>query len=144
MSAMVEHPPHPKGHMTPEDRQTPAFRLVGLRKVFGDHAAVERADLTVSSGSFFGLVGPNGAGKTTALSMGVGLLRPDEGRSEVFGVDVWKEPLRARRAMGVLPDGLALSERLTGRELLAYLGALRGLDPRRWPGARTNSSACWI
>ena len=105
-----------------------AFRLAGLRKSFGEHVAVEHADLTVAPGSFYGLVGPNGAGKTTALSMAVGLLRPDAGRSLVFGVDVWADPLPARRLMGVLPDGLALPERLTGRELLSYLGRLRGLD----------------
>jgi ABC-2 type transport system ATP-binding protein len=63
------------------------------------------------------------------LSMAVGLLRPDEGRSQVFGVDVWTEPLRAKALMGVLPDGLAMPEQLTGRALLTYLGGLRGLDP---------------
>jgi ABC-2 type transport system ATP-binding protein len=82
----------------------------------------------VPGGSFFGLVGPNGAGKTTTLSMAVGLLRPDAGRSQVFGVDVWADPVAAKQLLGVLPDGLALPERLTGRELLAYLGQLRGLD----------------
>jgi ABC-2 type transport system ATP-binding protein len=102
--------------------------VVGLRKVFGEHAAVKRADLTVMPGSFYGLVGPNGAGKTTTLSMAVGLLRPDAGRSLVFGTDVWQEPLHAKTLMGVLPDGLAMPEQLTGRELLGDLGRLRGLD----------------
>ncbi|MFC4114442.1 ABC transporter ATP-binding protein [Nonomuraea zeae] len=105
-----------------------AFRLVGLHKTFGTHTAVDHADLTVAPGSFYGLVGPNGAGKTTMLSMAVGLQRPDEGSASVHGVDVWQEPLAARRLMGVLPDGLAMPERLTGRELLTYLGQLHGLD----------------
>lgn len=104
-----------------------ALRIVGLHKAFGEYTAVRHVDLTVARGSFYGLVGPNGAGKTTALSMAVGLLRPDEGRSLVFGVDVWAQPLPARRLLGVLPDGLALPERLTGRELLTYLGQLHGL-----------------
>jgi len=90
--------------------------------------AVSHVDLVVPQGSFFGLVGPNGAGKTTTLSMAVGLLRPDAGRALVFGRDVWREPLEAKRLLGVLPDGLALLERLTGREMLTYLGLLRGLD----------------
>lgn len=81
------------------------------------------------SGSFFGLVGPNGAGKTTALLMAVGLLRPDAGRSEVLGVDVQADPMRARQPMGVLPDGLAMPGRLTGRELLTLIGEMRSLDP---------------
>ena len=114
--------------MSGTNQPVQAFRTVGLRKVFGEFAAVEHADLTVAAGSFYGLVGPNGAGKTTTLSMAVGLLRPDEGRSEVFGADVWTDPLLAKRLMGVLPDGLAMPEQLTGRELLVYLGRLRGLD----------------
>lgn len=52
-----------------------------------------------------GLVGPNGAGKTTSLSMAVGLLRPDAGRAEIFGADVWTDAVRAKRLIGVLPDG---------------------------------------
>jgi ABC-2 type transport system ATP-binding protein len=107
----------------------PALRLTGLHKAFREKIAVDHLDLTVPRGSFFGLVGPNGAGKTTALSMAVGLLRPDAGRSEVFGVDVWANPIRARELMGVLPDGLAMPERLTGREMLTFVGQLRGLDP---------------
>jgi ABC-2 type transport system ATP-binding protein len=103
--------------------------MTGLYKAFRDTVAVDHVDLSVPPGSFFGLVGPNGAGKTTALSMAVGLLRPDAGSSEVLGVDVWADPMNARRLMGVLPDGLAMPERLTGRELLTHVGQLRRLDP---------------
>ena len=114
-----------------QERRRPdevALRFIGLSKAFGRTTAVDHADLAVPPGSFFGLVGPNGAGKTTALSMAVGLLRPDEGRAEVFGFDVWSDPVRAKSMIGVLPDGLGLPERLTGRELLGHLGALRGMD----------------
>jgi ABC-2 type transport system ATP-binding protein len=106
---------------------TNALRLAGLTKQFGDQTAVDAIDLTVPAGSFFGLVGPNGAGKTTALSMAVGLLRPDAGTAEIFGTDVWREPTAAKRLVGVLPDGVAMTERLTGREMLTYLGHLHGL-----------------
>ncbi|GAA0943956.1 ABC transporter ATP-binding protein [Actinocorallia libanotica] len=113
---------------------TPALQIAGLTKRFGEKIAVDHVDLNVPQGSFYGLVGPNGAGKTTALSMAVGLLRPDEGRALVHGIDVWGEPLRARRLMGVLPDGLAMPERLTGRELLTYLGQLHGLSAEEVDG----------
>jgi ABC-2 type transport system ATP-binding protein len=116
--------------MSREDTGVPALELAGLHKAFGDTVAVDSVDMMVASGSFFGLVGPNGAGKTTLLSMAVGLLRPDRGRARVFGTDVWTESLRAKELMGVLPDGLALPEWLTGRELLTFLGRLRGLDSR--------------
>ncbi|WP_433796361.1 ABC transporter ATP-binding protein [Actinoplanes sp. CA-252034] len=107
----------------------PALHLAGLVKRFGPKTAVHDVTLSVPAGSFYGLVGPNGAGKTTSLSMAVGLLRPDAGHARIFGVDVWADPLRARALAGVLPDGLALPERLTGREMLVYLARLRGLDP---------------
>jgi ABC-2 type transport system ATP-binding protein len=102
--------------------------IEGLVKRFGDTTAVAGIDLSVNSGSFFGVVGPNGAGKTTTLSMVTGLLRPDAGRVIVHGIDVWKNPVAAKRAMGVLPDRLRLFDRLTGAQLLFYSGTLRGLD----------------
>jgi ABC-2 type transport system ATP-binding protein len=111
------------------EEQPPALRMTGLHKAFRDTVAVDQVDLTVLPGLFFGLVGPNGAGKTTALSMATGLLRPDAGRCEVLGVDVWANPVRARQLMGVPPDGLAVPERLAGRELLTLIGQLRGMDP---------------
>jgi len=104
-----------------------ALVLRGLTKAFGPRVAVDHIDLDVPVGSFFGLVGPNGAGKTTTLSMVTGLLRPDSGRVLVSGVDVWTDPAAAKARMGVLPDGLRLFERLSGPELLSYLGRLRGM-----------------
>ncbi len=104
-----------------------ALRFSGLVKVFGGTTAVNHVDLAIPSGSFYGLVGPNGAGKTTLLSMAVGLLRPTAGTSQILGVDVWADPVRAKGLVGVLPDGMQLPERLTGRELLTYHGLIRGL-----------------
>jgi ABC-2 type transport system ATP-binding protein len=108
---------------------TSALALRGLVKWFDRTAAVAGVDLDVPAGSFFGLVGPNGAGKTTTLSIAVGLLRPDAGRAYVLGHDVWADPVEAKRRMGVLPDGVRLFDRLSGAELLAYTGLLRGMDP---------------
>ena len=107
----------------------PAVEIQGLRKSFGGTAAVAGLDLVVPAGSFFGLVGPNGAGKTTTLQMVTGLLRPDAGRALIEGVDVWVDPVGARRSIGVLPEDLALFDRLTGRQLLTYTGLLRELAP---------------
>jgi ABC-2 type transport system ATP-binding protein len=102
--------------------------IQGLVKRFGDTIAVAGIDLSVDAGSFYGVVGPNGAGKTTTLSMVTGLLRPDAGRVLVHGVDVWSDPVAAKRNMGVLPDRLRLFDRLTGAQLLFYSGTLRGLS----------------
>jgi ABC-2 type transport system ATP-binding protein len=106
-----------------------AFALQGLVKRFDAKIAVDGVDLAVPAGSFFGLLGPNGAGKTTTLSMAVGLLRPDAGRAVLLGHDVWSDPQRAKAALGVMPDGVRLFDRLDGAELLAYNGLLRGMAP---------------
>jgi ABC-2 type transport system ATP-binding protein len=106
----------------------PALALRGLVKNFETKLAVAGVNLDVPAGSFFGLVGPNGAGKTTTLSMAVGLLRPTQGAAFVLGHDVWADPVTAKRLLGVLPDGVRMFDRLSGVELLAYTGLLRGMD----------------
>ncbi|MFN8074268.1 MAG: ABC transporter ATP-binding protein [Kineosporiaceae bacterium] len=107
---------------------SPALVVQGLWKRFGTTVAVAGLDLAVPAGSFFGLVGPNGAGKTTTLSMATGLLRPDAGRVSVLGHDLWADPAAGKAAIGVLPDGVKLFDRLTGLELITYHGLLRGMD----------------
>lgn len=105
----------------------PALQISALVKRFGDKLAVDGIDLDVPSGSFFGLVGPNGAGKTTTLSMATGLLRPDAGRVLVHGVDVWSDPITAKRMIGNLADGVRLFDRLTGEQLLTYTAMMFGV-----------------
>lgn len=108
--------------------QQPAMQLSGLLKRFGEKVAVAGLDLTVPTGSFYGLVGPNGAGKTTTLSMATGLLRPDAGTARIHGVDVWAQPVEAKRLIGNLADGVRLFDRLTGEQLVTYTGMMFGLS----------------
>lgn len=102
-----------------------AVHAVGLCKSFGPKVAVDQLTLQVPEGSFYGMVGPNGAGKTTTIRMTVGLLRPDAGHVTVAGIPVWPETRPVKRIIGVLPDDLRLFERLSGAELLTYLGLMR-------------------
>ncbi|MFJ4093695.1 ABC transporter ATP-binding protein [Kitasatospora sp. NPDC089913] len=113
-----------------------AVSIQGLWKHFGSQAAVAGLALELPTGAFIGLVGPNGAGKTTTLSMVTGLLRPDQGTVLVHGADVWADPVTAKARIGILPEGLRMFERLSGRELLQYNGRLRGL-----PGAEVDRRA---
>jgi ABC-2 type transport system ATP-binding protein len=105
----------------------PAVAAQALTKFYGRDRGVESLDFAVEHGETFGLLGPNGAGKTTTLRLLLDLIRPTSGRIEVFGADP-RADHRLRRRIGYLPGDLRLYERLTGRELLAYFGRLRGLE----------------
>jgi len=105
----------------------PAVVVSDLVRVFGQKVAVNHLDLTVQRGEFYGFLGPNGAGKSTTIKMMVGLLRPTSGTVWISGVDVWKESLRARSIIGVLPEFLNIYERLSGREFLVFAGHMYGL-----------------
>ena len=105
-----------------------AIEVRGLTKAFGQTVAVDRINLGIPTGSFYGLVGRNGAGKTTTISMVSGMLQPTEGMVFINGVDMWQAPLEAKKHLGVLPDGVHLFDRLTGEQLITYSGYLHGLD----------------
>ena len=115
-----------------------AVATLGLTRLFGEKRAVDGLTLTVRRGEFFGFLGRNGAGKSTTIKMLVGLLRPTAGLAFVGGVNVWDEPLRAKAVMGVLPEQLNLYERLSGRELVEFAGAMYDIpraEARRRAGA---------
>ena len=105
-----------------------AVEIRGLTKLFDDKVAVDRINLAIPSGSFYGLVGRNGAGKTTTISMVTGMLQPTEGTALIRGIDMWAEPLKAKGHLGVLPDGVHLFDKLTGGQLITYSGYLHGID----------------
>ncbi len=116
---------HP--HMEASSSNAPAVMARDLVRVFGQKMAVNHLNLAVQRGEFYGFLGPNGAGKSTTIKMMVGLLRPTSGSVWVGGVDVWKDPLRARSLMGVLPEVLNIYERLSGREFLVFAGHMYGI-----------------
>jgi ABC-2 type transport system ATP-binding protein len=117
----------------PNDTQTgdasaPAVETFELIRRFGDFTAVDRLDLRVRRGAFFGFLGPNGAGKSTTIKMLTGLLAPTSGSIRVLGLDLSAEPMEVKRRIGVVPEDLNLFERLTGSEMLAFTGRMYGLS----------------
>jgi len=107
----------------------------GLRRTFGDVTAVDGLDLQVGRSQFFGFLGPNGAGKSTTIRMLTGLLRPTAGSIQVLGLDLEHHSVEVKRRIGVVPEGLALFERLTGTQLLNFVGRMYGL-PRETAAQR--------
>lgn len=106
------------------------LQVSGLAKSFGEIEAVKGIDFQVEPGEIYGLLGPNGAGKTTTISMVSGLLRPDQGQVHVQGRSFWENPPAAQRAMGVVPQEIALYEELSGEGNLIFWGKLAGLSGR--------------
>ncbi|HSL20846.1 MAG TPA: ABC transporter ATP-binding protein [Vicinamibacterales bacterium] len=99
-----------------------------LRRLFGETAAVDGIDLAVPAGSFYGFLGPNGAGKSTTIKCLTGLLRPSSGEMRILDIDPLRDPVGVKKRIGVVPEDLALFERLTARETLTFVGQVHGMD----------------
>ena len=92
-----------------------------LSKDFGSFRAVDDVSLTVGKGEIFGFLGPNGAGKTTTIKMIAGLLKPDQGRITINGLDLAVMPEQCKQVTGYIPDRPFLYEKLTGMEFLLFI-----------------------
>lgn len=115
----------------------PAIVVEGLRKAYGEKRALDGLDLTVRAGTVQGILGPNGAGKTTAVRIMATLLRPDEGRVTVAGIDARTRAHEVRSRIGLLGQNAAVDEELSGRQNLEMFGRLYHLGARR-AGARAD------
>lgn len=101
----------------------------GVTKRYGEKEAISRLTFTVGKGEFFGYLGPNGAGKTTSIKAMVGLIRLDEGRILIDGVDVASDPEQVRSIIGYVPDSPFMYGKLTGREFIRFVGGLNRMEP---------------
>ena len=107
-------------------RPVPALKVRDLCKTF-NAPAVDGLDLTVEPGELYALLGPNGAGKTTTLRIVAGLLRPDRGTVNVFGIDSLEHPIASKKIVAWLPDDPMLYDKLTPLEYLAFIAGLWGI-----------------
>ncbi len=105
-----------------------AIQTEGLVRSFGNFRAVDGLDVIVQPGTFFGFLGPNGAGKSTTIKMLTGLLRISGGTARVLGINIEQDPVAVKRNIGVVPEELALFDRLTGAEYLRFVGRMYGLE----------------
>ena len=104
------------------------LEIANLTKTYGNIKAVNNLSLHVEKGEFFGCLGPNGAGKTTTIKSILGLVHPDSGHIKIAGIDVQKEPEKAKKHVGYVPDTPYLYEKLSAREFLHFVGGLYEMD----------------
>jgi ABC-2 type transport system ATP-binding protein len=104
-----------------------AVETRGLARTFGSKRAVDGIDLQVPPGSFYGFLGPNGAGKSTTIKCLTGLLQPSAGEIRILGIDPVVDPVEVKRRVGVVPEDLALFDRLTAAETLSFVAQIHGM-----------------
>jgi ABC-2 type transport system ATP-binding protein len=113
-----------------------AIVVTGLRKVFGDFAAVDGIDLTVGRGEIFGFLGPNGSGKTTTIRMLCGVIEPSGGGATVMGYDICSQAEQVRASIGYMSQKFSLFQDLTVDENLRFYGGIYGLSPEKFAERR--------
>jgi ABC-2 type transport system ATP-binding protein len=105
-----------------------AVESTGLTRDFGSFRAVDGVALAVPAGSFYGFLGPNGAGKSTTIKCLTGLLRPTAGTIRILGLNPESSEVEVKRRIGVVPEDLALFDRLTAEETLTFVADVHGID----------------
>ncbi|WP_026886376.1 ABC transporter ATP-binding protein [Clostridium beijerinckii] len=94
----------------------------------GNYNAVSNLNLEIKDGEIYGLLGPNGAGKTTTIKMITGIIAPTSGKIEINGIDISKEPVRAKEQFGYVPDSPDMFLRLSGMEYLNFMADVYGVS----------------
>ncbi len=94
----------------------------------GIYNAVSNLNLEIKDGEIYGLLGPNGAGKTTTIKMITGIIAPTSGKIEINGIDIGKEPVRAKEQFGYVPDSPDMFLRLSGMEYLNFMADVYGVS----------------
>ncbi|HVS43708.1 MAG TPA: ATP-binding cassette domain-containing protein [Candidatus Dormibacteraeota bacterium] len=121
----------------------PAIECEGLVRSFGEVRAVDGVDFSVAPGEVFGLLGPNGAGKSTVIRMLTTLIPAERGSARIFGIDVRRDPMRVRRAIGYVPQRLSADGGLTGYENVWLFARLFDV-PRREREERIREVLAWM
>lgn len=107
-----------------------AIEILNLQKSFGPVQALRGIDLTLRQGEFFGLLGPNGAGKTTLISSLFGLVKPNAGSIRVMGFDTKKNPIEAKRCLGLSPQDININNFTPIKKVMEFQGGFYGVSKK--------------
>lgn len=121
---------HPLERVEQVERVEPVLRCDGLVRRFGQRTAVDVVSFSIGAGETYGLLGPNGAGKTTTISLITGILRADAGTVSLNGVPIGASAHPMKRALGFVPQDIALFDDLTAIDNLRFFGRLQGMGRR--------------
>lgn len=97
-----------------------AILIENLTKSYGTFRAVDGLTFDVKVGEVFGFLGPNGAGKTTTILSMLGIIIPDDGRIEILGMDMSREPIKIKERIGYLPENATIYGELTAWKNLEF------------------------
>jgi ABC-2 type transport system ATP-binding protein len=104
------------------------IQIQDLTMNYGDLKALDNLSLEIRPGELFAFLGPNGAGKTTAIRLLTGLMRPMSGNVRICGIDIQKEPLKAKSLLGYVPDVAVFYEKLSAPEFMHFIAELFEMD----------------
>ena len=107
-----------------------AIEILGLKKSYGSTLALQEVNLSIKKGEFFGLLGPNGAGKTTFLSILGGTVLKTEGKINVWGFDLDKNPRQVKASIGIVPQEINLDAFFSPKNLLELQAGLYGVPKK--------------
>lgn len=114
------------------DTTIPALKISQLTKTYSNgFAALKGIDLTVPQGGFFALLGPNGAGKSTTIGIISSLFKPSSGSVEIFGVDLLKQPAKAKQFLGVVPQEFNFMQFEKIEDILITQAGYFGIPPKQ-------------
>lgn len=106
------------------------IEVKNVTKKYGNFTAVKDVSFTVNDGEIVGFLGPNGAGKSTTMNMITGYIEPTEGTVIINGYDILKKPLKAKKQIGYMPEGVPLYYDLTVKEFVTYMAELKKVDKK--------------
>ncbi len=106
---------------------TNAIEALGLTKSYGNLVAVDHISFEVELGEVFGFLGPNGAGKTTTAKMLTGQTRPTSGTLTVAGKNMVREPIEAKKSIGVVPENSNVYDEMSAWDNLIFAAQLYGV-----------------
>ena len=104
------------------------IKVINVNKKYGKKDAVSNISFEIGKNEIVGLLGPNGAGKTTTMNMITGYIEQTDGDILIDGIDIVKNPKKAKKKIGYMPEGVPLYQNMKVKDFLRFMAELRGIS----------------